>query len=441
MLLGQDYTNQPVFLSEHDLDRHGYTIGLTGMGKTTTLLSIASGIVVEKWGGMLVIDPHGDMSYDLLNMLPASAADRVILFDPVEQLDRPFGLNIFDIPDPKRMDVSADWAVTALKKAIATDTTWPMTADRVARHLFFALAPQGGTLLEVPKFLSDRAYRTRYYPYMAEHQGTSFDYWHDYFDALGYARDTRISREQADEAGPILRRLDRYLADERLRNILGQPRVSLDIRDIMESGKVLIVRLPESELGSQAAGLLGSVILSHLFVATLGRSSQPREKRKPFFVMIDEFDRFVSHEDLPRFFNEARKFNLKMLVAHQHRSQIESRKIQDAVLGAGCLIAFQVLEKDANELGRQIGSKAEAKLPTLDPYQCYVKVSGQEARLLKTVPALSSNQNGVADKIKAQSAQLGTPRAQVAAEILQRKAQRYTIREEVKEVETKQSPI
>ena len=213
MLLGQDYTNQPVFLSEHDLDRHGYTIGLTGMGKTTTLLSIASGIVVEKWGGMLVIDPHGDMSYDLLNMLPASAADRVILFDPVEQLDRPFCLNIFYIPDPKRMDVSAYWAVTALKKAIATDTTWPMTADRVARHLFFALAPQGGTLLEVPKFLSDRAYRTKYYPYMAEHQSTSFDYWHDYFDALGYARDTRISREQADEAGPILRRLDRYLAD------------------------------------------------------------------------------------------------------------------------------------------------------------------------------------------------------------------------------------
>ena len=60
-----------------------------------------------------------------------------------------------------------------------------MTADRVARHLFFALAPQGGTLLEVPKFLSDRAYRTRFYPYMSEHQETSFDYWHDIYDSLG----------------------------------------------------------------------------------------------------------------------------------------------------------------------------------------------------------------------------------------------------------------
>ena len=177
----------------------------------------------------------------------------------------------------------------------------------------------------------------------------------------------RISKEQQEEAGPILRRLDRYLADERLRNILGQPKVTLNIRDIMETGKILIVRLPESELGTQAAGLLGSVILSHLFVATLNRSSQPKEERKPFFVLIDEFDRFVAHEDLPRFFNEARKFNLKMLVAHQHRSQIEIRKIQDAVLGAGCLVAFQVLEKDANELGRQIGSKAEAKLPPSIP--------------------------------------------------------------------------
>ena len=71
-----------------------------------------------------------------------------------------------------------------------------MTADRVARHLFFALAPQGGTLLEVPKFLSDRAYRTKYYSYMAEHQGTSFDYWHDYYDALGYARDPRSAESK-----------------------------------------------------------------------------------------------------------------------------------------------------------------------------------------------------------------------------------------------------
>jgi hypothetical protein len=137
MLLGHDYSNQPVFLSEHDLDRHGYMIGLPGTGKTTMLLTIAAGIVSEKWGGMIVLDPHGDMSYDLLNMLPPSAADRVILFDPVDQLDHPFGLNLFDIPDPKRIDVSADWAVMALKKAIASDTTWPMTADRVARHLFY----------------------------------------------------------------------------------------------------------------------------------------------------------------------------------------------------------------------------------------------------------------------------------------------------------------
>ena len=289
MLLGHDYNSQAVFLSEHDLDRHGYMIGLPGTGKTTVLLAIAAGIISEKWGGMIVLDPHGDMSYDLLNLIPPSAADRVVLFDPVEQVERPFGLNLFDIPDPKRIDVSADWAVTALKKAIAADTTWPMTADRVARHLFFALAPQGGTLLEVTKFLSDRAYRTRFYKYMAEHQSTSFEYWHDIYDGWISARETGISREQQEEAGPILRRLDRYLADARLKNILGQPKVSLDIRDIMESGKVLIVRLPESELGSQAAGLLGSVILSHLFVATLGRSSQPREERKPFFVLIDEF--------------------------------------------------------------------------------------------------------------------------------------------------------
>ena len=212
------------------------------------------------------------MSYDLLNLLPASAADRVILFDPVEQLDRPFGLNLFDIPDPKRIDVSADWAVTALKKAISTRQ--PLADDRrpggqapVLRSGAPGRHAPGGAEVPERSGLPDP-----YYPYMAEHQTTSFDYWHDYLRRPGLRpRDDGISKEQQEEAGPILRRLDRYLADERLRNILGQPKVSLNISDIMESGKILIVRLPESELGSQAAGLLGSVILSHLFVATLGQ--------------------------------------------------------------------------------------------------------------------------------------------------------------------------
>jgi hypothetical protein len=130
-----------------------------------------------------------------------------------------------------------------------------------------------------------------------------------------------------------------------------------------------------------------------------------------------------------------------MLVAHQHRSQIDSRKIQDAVLGAGCLVAFQVLEKDSSELGRQIGTKAEAKLPTLDPYQCYVKVSGKEASLLKTLPIPQPIPGGVKDAIKQQSALLGIPRAEVEAAISERASRRYTIREEVKEIETRQSPI
>ena len=127
----------------------------------------------------------------------------------------------------------------------------------------------------------------------------------------------------------------------------------------------------------------------------------------------------MAHEDVPRFFNEARKFNLKMLVAHQHRSQIESRKIQDAVLGAGCLIAFQVLEKDANELGRQIGSKAEAKLPTLDPYQCYVKISGQDAHLAEDrTRAEPAARAGSPTGSRSNRLILGTPREEVEAEIL-----------------------
>ena len=130
-----------------------------------------------------------------------------------------------------------------------------------------------------------------------------------------------------------------------------------------------------------------------------------------------------------------------MLVAHQHRSQIGSEKIRDAVLGAGCLIAFQVLEKDANELGRQIGGGAKDDLATLDAYECYVKITGKDGQLITTIPQPGRTQPAVAETIKTQSALLGTPREQVEAEISRRRAQRFAIREEVKEVETRQSPI
>jgi hypothetical protein len=80
--------------------------------QVAVLLTIAGGIIAERWGGMIVFDPHGDTSCDLLDLIPPSAADRVILFDPVEEVERPFGLNLFDVPDPKRLDASADWAVT-----------------------------------------------------------------------------------------------------------------------------------------------------------------------------------------------------------------------------------------------------------------------------------------------------------------------------------------
>ena len=162
---------------------------------------------------MLVLDPHGDMSYDLLDLIPPSAADRVILFDPVEQIERPFGLNLFDIPDPKRMDVSADWAVTALKKAIASDTSWPMTADRVARHLFAALGAPGrhaAGSAQVPERPGLPHQVLRLHGRSTRHRRsttgtTSTTRWVT-------PRDTALSEGAADEAGPILRRLDRYLA-------------------------------------------------------------------------------------------------------------------------------------------------------------------------------------------------------------------------------------
>jgi len=117
-------------------------------------------------------------------------------------------------------------------------------------------------------------------------------------------------------------------------------------------------------------------------VATLNRANVDPKLRRPFYVLVDEFQKFTANEDLPKFFAESRKFAAHMVVAHQYRSQITDRKVADGVLSAGAIVGYQMLDKDAAEIGRQIGSKAAAYLPTLDRFECYVKLPGEQAHLM-----------------------------------------------------------
>lgn len=427
-----------VYISPTSLERHTYVLGLNGTGKTTLLLNLASGIVNEGLGGLLFLDPHGDAAYDLLGMIPERRVKDTILFDPVEQEDNPIGLNLYALPDPNRIDILADWSVMALKKAVSVDAPWVMTADRVARHLFYALAPQGGTLLDVSRFLTDKAFRFKYYAQLQSNHPQTFNFWYHEYDSMGYAREDRMSERQAEVAGPILRRLDRYTSDKRLGDILGQSKLGIDVSAVMEQSKILVLRLPESELGEHSAQLLGSVMLSHLFVATLSRSKLPREKRKPFYIVIDEFDKFIHHEDLPRFFNEARKFNVRLIVAHQHRSQLDTQKIKDAVLGVGTIFSFQTLEKDASEVGKQIGGSAKDELPYLELHEAYTRIDRQGVYKMKSILSGKGNED-VREKVIANSKTIGTPVDQVRAEIASRNRRKFQLKEE--SYELRESPI
>lgn len=455
-ILGHDVeTGAPVCLDDPGRCQGTYIVGVTGTGKSTLLLNIALADL-EAGDGLCLLDPHGDLTEDLLARVPPDRRDDVILFDPAD-IDYPMGLNLFEcrIEDPRQVDRVCAELVGTLRKLFWY--SWGPRMEDLLRHSILTLiARPGSTFLDLMWLLTDEGFRQ-------EVVSKVKDPILGHFWTSQFPEGARQSSRQRDWIDSSLNKIGRFLANPVIRNIVSQPTSSFDVRQIMDEGKVLLVNLSKGRLGEDNSALLGSVLVNKILVATLERAEIAREKRRRFHLIVDEYQSFAT-ESFPTLQSEARKFNIDTIVGHQYRNQLDDLN-RGSTLNVGNLIIFRTTGVDSPELAAQfdntppepelerqpmiyptgregvyrtgerqeyvlIPGKARLysdvqgemanRLTNLAPFTAYCKLIGEgqlEEHVIRTPPLTAKPDLTMAEAIRRRSRRLARPRRDVEEEI------------------------
>lgn len=332
----------PFGIQTPDLRQHVYIIGKTGSGKTTLLRNmILQHIALGH--GVGLIDPHGDLAEELLQHIPRSRTDHLVYFNPSD-LDFPISLNLLAHIAPDERHLVASGIVGAFK-SIWHDS-WGPRMEYILYNAVAALLDCPNTsLLGVNRLLTEDNYRgwvlrqikDRFIRDFWEHEYASYD-----------------SRFQREAIAPIQNKLGQFLLNPVIRNILGQVQCKVDFPFIMDNERLFIANLSKGKLGHDKANLLGSLLVTQFQFAAMRRASMPEEKRRDFFLFIDEFQNFTT-DAFASLLAEARKYRLCLTISHQYVEQVPL-PVRQAVFGnTGTLISFRVGHSDADVLQKEFG--------------------------------------------------------------------------------------
>ncbi|MDP2671229.1 MAG: TraM recognition domain-containing protein [bacterium] len=334
----------PIRITEDDRRRHTYIIGQTGTGKSELLKHLAYQDIVEG-KGVAFIDPHGSAIEDLINMIPASRAEDVILFDAGDT-ERPLGLNILEGETDEQKNMVVNSFIALLYKLYDPKKVGIMgpRLERAIRNVMLtAMVEKGNTLVEVLRLLIDPKFVQEKLPLITDPLVRR--YW---TDEIAQTSDFHKS----ETMGYFVSKFDRFVTDKLLRNIVGQSQSAFDFRKLMDEGKILLVDLSKGKIGDENSNFLGLILVPRILIAAMSRIDVPEEQRRDFYLYVDEFQNFAT-PDFAVILSEARKYHLNLTVANQFIAQIE-QDIKDAVFGnVGTTIAFRVGIDDATYLEHQ----------------------------------------------------------------------------------------
>lgn len=348
-------TGEAVTIDSNARSRGMYVLGTTGSGKTTLLQSIAYQDMMAEHG-LCVLDPHGDMIDFLLARIPRNRSGDVILFNPAD-VERPYGLNLLECD---RNDTQAvRWVVSTLLTTLQRlfSTSWGPRLEHVLGHtLWTAMTIKDSTLVEVLLLLTDPKFRNEHVAKLTEPLLQTF--WAD-FPTKG--------SEQHELVSSTVNKLTPFLLDGGMRNIIGQSRSTINIRQIMDNRKILLVNLSKGDLGENNSSLLGSVLVNLILIAGLSRRNMTLEARQeaPFHVIVDEYQNFAS-ESFSVLQSEARKYAVDLVVAHQYRDQLDILN-RGAALNVGNFVCFRTTGVDSLELANQFDNTPPAPEKRYEP--------------------------------------------------------------------------
>jgi hypothetical protein len=323
-----------------DRRRHMYIIGKTGMGKTNLIENMVISDI-NAGHGVALIDPHGDSAEKVIDFIPPERVNDIVYFNPADD-DYPIGFNILEVIDPKHKHLVAAGMMGVFKK-IWPDV-WSARMEYILNNAILALLDYpGSTLLGINRLLADKEYRYRVIANIKDPVVKSF--WVDEFEK--YTEKLRI-----EAISPIQNKVGQFLSISIVRNIVAQVKSTIDIREIMDSGKILIVNLAKGRIGEDSAKLLGGMIITKLQLAAMERINVPEKERKDFYLFVDEFQNFVT-DSFANILSEARKYRLNLIIAHQYIEQVDE-KITAAIFGnVGTLITFRIGAADAEILEKE----------------------------------------------------------------------------------------
>ncbi len=351
-----------VGLAVDDRRRHLAILGKTGTGKTTLLqnLLIAD---IRAGRGVACIDPHGDLADSLLELIPKSRTNECIVFD-VGDGEYPLSFNLLACSDPAQRPLVASGIVSAFKKIYGN--MWGPRLEHILRNALLALLEiPGSSLVQILPLLGDDRYRQGIAVRLQDPAVRRF--WEREFADMP-------ARLRGEAISPVLNKVGHFLSSPLLRNILGQPRSTLDLREIMDDGRILIVNLSKGKIGDDASGLLGALLVTALQLAAMSRADVPEQQRRDFFAYIDEFSNFTT-DAFASTFSEARKYRLSLTVATQFLDQLDELTLASMFGNVGTKIAFQSSQRDAEILAAELGGNLlPADLLTLPKYQAYVRL-------------------------------------------------------------------
>lgn len=393
-----------------DRRRHMYLIGKTGMGKTTVIENMVIADI-RAGRGLALVDPHGDLVEKVIDYIPSYRINDVVYFNPADT-EFPIGFNVLESVDATQRHLVASGLMGVFTKI--WEGVWSARMEYILNNCILALLEYpGSTMLGIARILVDRRYRKKVVSKISDPIVKSF--WNDEYEA--YSPNFRN-----EAIAPIQNKVGQFLSSSIIRNILGQPKSTIDLREIMDGNKILLFNLAKGRIGEDNSSLLGAMMITRLQLAAMSRVDVPEEERGDYYLYVDEFQNFAT-ESFASILSEARKYRLNLIIAHQYIEQLDE-KVRGAVFGnIGTIVCFRIGAADAEFLAKEFYPTFEEEdLLNLTKYNVYLKlmIDGVasdpfSAITLPPVEGITNNKNKI---IMVSREHYGKPRELVEEKII-----------------------
>ena len=409
-------------IKQDDRRRHVYIIGKTGMGKTTMIENMIVQDIMAG-NGVAFVDPHGESVEKILNYIPTSRINDVVYFNPAD-LEYPIAFNPLESVDPKYKHLVASGLMGVFTKIWAN--VWSARMEYILNNTILALLDTpGNTMLGIARMLVDKKFRKKIVDNIRDPVVRSF--WVDEFANYN-------DKFRNEAIAPIQNKVGQFLSSAIIRNIVGQTKSTIDLRDIMDNKKILLLNLSKGRIGEDNSALLGAMFITKLQLAAMSRVDVPEEERGDFYLYVDEFQNFAT-ESFATILSEARKYRLNLIIAHQYIGQLiienNNTKIKDAVFGnVGTIIMFRIGATDAENLETEFDPVfLPNDMVNLTKYHIYLKlmINGTASKPFSavTLPPLANKTANNEKVIKVSRERYSNRREEIEEKITRWMGQEY----------------